>query len=88
VIWHIKHDEIISRGAWVNVALYVVPGILLLLVVSLMSEAQDYITPVMIIYLVGALAHMIGFGFQAVCVQLKVCADYQVSRCSKGQGDE
>ena len=40
------------------------------------DSTRGYIIPALLVYLVAAIADMVTYGFQAVCVQIKAVTDY------------
>ena len=76
--WNTEYDSFLSFSSWLNTILYSVPAIVIILVFDQFDSTRPYIIPALIVYLVGAIAHMLGLGFQAVCIQIKVCTDYAV----------
>ena len=74
--WHTAHDKFISLGSWLNSLLYCVPAIILALALNHFESTKIYIVPALLIYLIAALAHMLAYGFQGVCAQIKACTDY------------
>jgi hypothetical protein len=59
---------------------YAVPAVLLILVFNYFDSTKPYIVPALLVYLVAAIADMLAYGFQAVCVQIKVCTDYALEQ--------
>jgi hypothetical protein len=47
---------------------------------GLLGFAKQYLIPILLTNIIAALAYMIGYGFQAVCVQIKVDADYSLEQ--------
>lgn len=78
--WHTAHDRFLSFSAWLSAILYAVPAVILVLVFDHFDSTKDYVVPALLVYLVAAIAHMLGYGFQAVCVQIKVATDYALEQ--------
>ena len=68
------HEDFIKWTGRLNVLLYLIPGVALALIVVSSDTFSNYLTPILILYLIGVLAHM-GQGFQTICCQIKTCND-------------
>ena len=78
--WHTAQDSFISFSSWLNSIYYAAPAVVLVLVMDHFDAFRPYLIPALLVYLIAAIAHMIGYGFQAICVQIKVCTDYAVEQ--------
>lgn len=70
------HDLFLSASAWFGVVIFILPGIVILAVLEFAEIPARFWMPLMLIYAVGAIAHMLNYGFQAINVQMKVLSDY------------
>lgn len=59
-----------------NALLYALPAGALLLILWLVGVPENFWTPVLIVYLIAALGFMLSSGFQMVCLQIHMSADY------------
>lgn len=78
--WNTEFDEIITAGARLSIFLYAVPAILLVLSFDYFDVTKPYVIPALLVYLIGVIAHIASYGFQAVCAQIKVCTDYALEK--------
>ncbi|WP_339860812.1 hypothetical protein [Paremcibacter congregatus] len=69
-----QYDEFISLSGWFNL-IYTIPGLALLGICEFFEVPIRFWIPLFVIYLVGVLAHVLGMGFQSICVQLIVLAN-------------
>ena len=83
--WNTQHDRFLSLSSWVAVIMYGVPAVVVLLVLDYFDSTRHYVTPALLVYLVGAIAHLLTWGFQAVCLQIKVSIDYAVEQRASGK---
>ena len=73
-----SYDTFISMGAWFAALLYGAPAAIILAVFWLADVPEKFWIPVLLIYLVGAVAHMMNYGFVAVNIQTKVSTDLMI----------
>jgi len=78
--WHTEQDSFLSFSSWLNSFYYAVPAVAVAVIMNHFDATKPYLIPALLVYLIAAIAHMIGYGFQAVCVQIKVCTDYAVEQ--------
>ena len=83
--WETRHDSFISGTANFNALIYTIPAAIILAVIVILDVPSNYWTPILIIYGIGAISHMLGFGFQAVNAQMKTCTDYAVDALKEQQ---
>jgi len=74
--WEKGYDWFLSASAWFNVLLYATPAAALLAACWFFKVSDNLWVPLLLIYLVGALAHLLGFAFMALNVQIKVSAEH------------
>lgn len=77
------YDNFLSRGAWANAFYYLLPSIILMLVFGLNESLKTYLIPALLVYLIGVIAHLAAYGFQAICVQIKISSDHHFDRLIK-----
>lgn len=65
-----KYDKFIKMGARVNLILYTLPIAVIVLFLHHINVDNSYILEVLIIYLIGAISHMLAYGFQALNAQI------------------
>ena len=78
--WNTEFDDFITASARLSIIWYAAPAVVLVLVFEYFDLTRPYVIHALIVYLIGAVAHMITYGFQAVCVQIKVCTDYALEK--------
>ena len=83
--WETKHDSFIGMAANLNVAIYTIPAAIILAVIAIFDVPSKYWTPILAIYGIGAISHMLGFGFQATNAQMATCTDHAVAELKDQQ---
>ena len=78
--WHTAHYHFLSVSSKVSVIIYTTPAILLAVCFGYFEATREYIIPALLVYLIAALTDILTYGFQAVCVQIKVVTDYALEQ--------
>ncbi len=81
--WNTRYDRFLSLSSWMNALIYGTPAAALLGFCWLTSVPEKFWIPLLLIYFVTAIAHMLGHGFQAVNMQVGVTADYILDELNK-----
>lgn len=81
--WSTEYDRFLSGSAWMGALIYSVPAIVLIVALQYFDLTREYVVPALIIYLIGALAHMVTYAAQAICIQIKACTDYALEDNSR-----
>lgn len=70
-----SYDTFLKWSSWFNVVLAGAPAAIILAVFWYANVAEKFWIPVLIVYSIGAVAHMLNYGFMAVNIQTKVSTD-------------
>lgn len=81
--WDHSYDRFLGASAWLNALLYAGPSALLLAACWYWAVDDRLWVPLLLVYVVGAVAHLLGYGFMAVGVQIKNSTDYSVAELRK-----
>lgn len=81
--WHTEQDKFLSLSSWLGAMVYAVPAVILVLVFDHFDGTRHYVIPALLVYFVAAIAHLVGYGFQAVCIQIKTVTDYALEQRAK-----
>lgn len=71
-----KYVRFLSLGSWLNGFLYGMPAVVLLVAMYLLGVPSEWWTPILLIYLIAALADSLNYGFMALNIQMKIVSDY------------
>ena len=82
-----RYDRYLSFGAFAEFIFYCAPAAVLLAAMAFFGVDDRYWTPVLLVYLIGVLALTLGYGFQAVCVQIKATSDHWAERTGQPSDD-
>ena len=77
--WNTNYDKFLAWGSWLNAAFYAIPAATILTVCWYLEVADEFWVPVLIIYLIGAVAHLLNYGFMSVNIQIKTATDSLVN---------
>ena len=80
-----KFDNVISSTANGSALLYIIPAVIILVAIAILGVPNNYWTPILIIYGIGAITHGLAFGFQAANAQMKTSVDYVVAELKDQQ---
>lgn len=72
------YEGAMAGTAWANMFIYAVPAAVLLAGLWAFGVNPNFWIPLLIVYSIGAVAHMVGYGFQASNAQIKISTDYVV----------
>ena len=75
-----EYEKFISSSAWLSAILYPVPAIILFCLLNHFDATREYVVVALLVYLIAAIAHLLTYGFQAVCAQIKHSTDYVVKQ--------
>jgi len=73
--WNTRYDKFLIWGSWVNALIYALPLALLFSVVWYLGVPEKFWVLIFVIYLIGAIAHLLNYGFMALNIQIKVSTD-------------
>ena len=73
--WDTRYDKFVAWGSWLNAVLYAVPAAIILGVCWYTEVAEEFWIPVLIIYFIGAVAHLLNQGMMALNIQIKISMD-------------
>ena len=76
--WDKRYDKFIAGGSWFNAVIYAAPAAIILAVCWYTKIADEFWNPILIIYFVGAVAHLLNAGFMALNIQIKTAADWSM----------
>ncbi len=78
--WDTRYNKFLAWGSWLDVVYYAVPAAIILAVCWYTQVAEEFWIPVLIIYFIGAVAHLLSFGFMAVNIQIKTSAGWTMEK--------
>ena len=81
----IKYDPFVGRMATGSALLYIVPAAIILATIVALDVPDKYWTPILVVYGIGALSHVLVFGFQALVDQMADAAKYAVDKLKEQQ---
>ena len=64
------HSGIVMASR-LNFLLFAVPAAIILAVIAMLDVPSNYWTPILIIYGIGAMSHVLSFGFEALIRQIR-----------------
>ncbi len=76
--WETKYDSFLFLSAGINVLISTIPAAIIFSVIVYFDIPSKFWTPILVIYGIGAIGHMLAIGFQSLNIQIKTCADYTV----------
>ena len=73
--WDTRYSKFLAWGSWLDVIYYAVPAAIILAVCWYTQVAEEFWIPVLIIYFIGAVAHLLNHGMMALNIQIKISTD-------------
>ena len=64
------HSDIV-KAAHLNGLIFGIPAAILLAIVVILDVPSNYWTPILIVYGIGAMSHVLGFGFEVLTRQIR-----------------
>ena len=74
-----RYDKFLAWGAWWNAVVYAVPAAIILAVCWYTEVASEFWVSILIIYFIGAVAHLLDYGLMAVNIQNKTSTDQLIN---------
>jgi putative effector of murein hydrolase len=79
-VWNTRYDKFLALSSWINAVFYAAPAAVVLAVCWYLQIPERFWTYLLIIYFVGAVAHLLTYGFQAVNAQIKTSSDHALEQ--------
>ena len=71
-------DAFTLKSAWKSTVIYTFPAATLLALMVILDTPSEFLSPVMMVYFVGMVAHLASFGFQGLGSQIAISTDHAV----------
>ncbi len=70
-----NYYSFLKLAAGLNFLIYSIPAAIILGAIAYFGIPSNYWTPVLIIYGIGAIGHMLAIGFHSILFAIKTCTD-------------